>query len=58
MCVYKFSKIKKKGLTEFRDRLNMSVREREDNSKDFGFSDCLKWKSHLLSWGHLKEDQV
>lgn len=38
------------------DGLNMSVRDREDDSKDFGFSNWLKWKSRLLRWRQLKED--
>lgn len=50
--------IYKARLTEFSDGLNVSMRERENDSKDFGFSNWLKWKSHLLRWGQLEEDRV
>lgn len=44
-CVGKWSNpeyIYKEGLTEFGDGLNVNMKERKNDSKDFGFSNWLK----------------
>lgn len=50
-CAERWSNLEyvhKEGLTDFGDELNVSMGEREDDFKDFGFSNWLKWKSYLL----------